>query len=77
MHVAYKINKSALKSSCCRRPGEGSFFVAKRTWYRLLKDFPVRTEDERRWLPCAFEKDAAKVFDDVTGRNYNGTADQL
>lgn len=59
--VAYKIYKSALVTRRCKRFGDGSFFHAKRTRTRLLRDFPIRVEDELKLLPCAFEKDAQRV----------------
>lgn len=54
--VAYKICKSAWESSRCRRPGDEFFLNAPRVWYRQLKDFPIRFEDERHLLPWWFEK---------------------
>lgn len=77
VHVAYRIQKNALNSSRCRRPGDGSFFDTKRTWYRLLKDFSIHKEDAKRFLQCAMEKHAAKLFDVMTSGSCDATADQL
>lgn len=75
--AAYKIYESALETSGCRRPGDGSFFDANRTWYRLLKDFPISKEDKTRHLPCALEWNAAKVLDDEASIRWEATVDQL
>lgn len=77
VHLAYETYESALESFRCHLQGQGSFFDARRTWYRLLKNFSIRKEDERLLLPCAFEKDTAKLFDIVPSSNCSATADQL
>lgn len=59
------------------RSGDVFFLDAKRTWYGLLKEFRIQIEDERRLLPCAFENNAAKMFDDVASSTYSANADQL
>lgn len=76
VHMACNFDRSALESSSCRRPRDGLFFDAKRTWYRFLKDFSVHREDVRRLLPCDYEKDAAEVLDIVPSSSHNAAADQ-
>lgn len=75
--VAYKIYRSAFDSCRCKKIGDGSFFDAKRTWNRLLKDFPITVPAERRILSNAFEKDAQRVFEEVASTNTEATATEL
>ena len=39
-HIAYKIYEKGMRSTRCKRIGDGSFFIAKRTWERLTRDLP-------------------------------------
>lgn len=75
--VAYKIYKSAFESVHCRKIGDGSFFDTKRTWLRLLKDFPISERAERRLMPYAFEKDALRVYEEVAGEHTEATSAEL
>lgn len=76
-HAAYKVYRSALGSSRCRRSRDGSFFDSKRLWYSPLKDFSILIEQERCGPSCELKKDAAKLSEDVVGTSYSATADQL
>ena len=75
--TAFKIYKSALEQSRCKKIRDGSFFDAKRTWERLLKDFPIEKKAERRLMPSAFEKDAQRVYEEVAGSNLKASAEEL
>lgn len=75
--VAYKIYKSALEHARCKKIGDGSFFDSKRTWERLLKDFPIMESSERRLLPYAFEKDARRVYEEVASMHTEASAAEL
>lgn len=77
IHVAYKIYKSAVENSRCCRAEDGSSFEIRRTWYRSLMYFSVHKEDGRRLFSCAFERDAARVFDSLAGIHGEAAADQL
>ena len=75
--TAFKIYKSALEQSRCKKIGDGSFFDGKRTWERLLKDFPIEKKTERRLMPSAFEKDAQRVYEEVAGSSFEASAEEL
>ena len=75
--VAYKIYRSAFEGTRCRKIGDGSFFDAKRTWERLLKDFPISKKAERRLMSNAFEKDAQRMFEEVVSTHASDTAATL
>lgn len=75
--VAYKIYKSAFENTHCKRIGDGSFFDAKRTWERLLKDFPITKPAERRLMPYAFEKDARRVYEEIASTHTEASASKL
>ena len=64
-HVAFKIYQQGLIGFRCKRVGDGSFFLAKRTWERLLKDFPIMESSRMRLILQAFEGDARHVFEEI------------
>ncbi|CDF32828.1 unnamed protein product [Chondrus crispus] len=66
-----------VQSTCCRRIGDGSFFIAKRSWDRLCKDFPTTTTGRKRLLPLAFDGDARFVYEEIAGFNPDATCDEL
>lgn len=76
-HVAYKIYQKGMLSARCRRIGDGSFFIAKRSWDRLAKDFPTTKAGEKRLLPLAFDGDARFVYEEIAGNNPNATCNEL
>lgn len=76
-HRAFKIYEKALERSRCKRIGDGSFFTAKRKWDRLVRDFPISEASKLRLIPLAFDGDAERVFDDVSGENIGCTSDEL
>lgn len=76
-HVAFKIYEKRLEKSRCKKIGDGSFFIAKRTWERLLRDFPIAEKTKLRLLPNAFEADSERVFDEVSSANLNATCAEL
>lgn len=65
--VAFKIYKNAFEESHYRRIEDGSFFDAKRTWERLLKDLDVAKTAERRLRPYEFEKGVRRVSEKDAG----------
>lgn len=64
-HMAFKIYQKGLEGVRCRKVGDNTFFAAKRTWKRMIKDFPVTEATSRRLLPLAFEGDARSVYEEV------------
>lgn len=75
--VAYKIYKSALENTRCRKIGDGSFFDDKHNWQRLLADFPIREADERRLMSYAFDRAAQRVYEEVASENRDCSATTL
>lgn len=76
-HVAYKIYQKGMHTSRCKRIGDGSFFIVKRTWDRLTIDFPTSSVGKKRLLPLAFEGDAKLVYEEVASGNPNASCSEL
>lgn len=76
-HVAYKIYQKGMQSTRCKRIGDGSFFIAKRSWDRLAKDFPTTETGMRRLLPLAFDSDARLVYEEIAGVHQEASCDKL
>lgn len=76
-HIAYKIYQKGMPSFRCKRIGDGSFFVAKRSWDRLAIDFPTTTHGQRRLLPLAFEGDARLVYEEIASSNPTAQCQDL
>lgn len=76
-HVAFKIYQKGMQTSHCKRIGDSSFFVAKRTWDKLTIDFPTTAVGQKRLLPLAFEGDARLVYEDLASSNPSATCTHL
>ena len=76
-HIAYKIYQKGLQGTKCKRIGDGSFFVAKRCWDRLVLDFPTSKAGMKRLLPLAFDGDARLVFEEIANFNTGSSCDEL
>lgn len=77
IRVASVICKRALENSLWRGARDGPFLDAAHTWYRLLKDFSVHEEDERRFHLCELERDATRASGSVAGVHVKAAAGQL
>lgn len=75
--IACKIYQSAFANAHCKKVGDGSFFDAKRTWRRVLRDFPITKIAERWLMPYSFEKDARRVYEEMGSRHIDVSADAL
>lgn len=76
-HTAFRVYQKGLQDFRCKRVGDPAFFTAKRTWSRLVIDFPITEATKRRMLPNAFDGDARIVYEEVAGCNPKATADEL
>lgn len=48
MKKAFRIQEKGLEWSKCKRIGDGSFFMARRKWEIIKRDFPVSQETHIR-----------------------------
>ena len=76
-HIAYKIYQKGMQSTRCKRIGDGSFFIAKRSWDRLTRDFPTTKSGMKRLLPLAFDCDARFVYEEIAGVNPDANCEEL
>ncbi len=56
---------------------DATFRSARKTWKRLLQDFPVRKHHQRRLVGLAFEGAAKRIFEDAASTNLHATAEEL
>ena len=76
-HSAYEIYQKGLESTHCRRIGDGSFFVSRRCWDRLVADFPTTRAGRKRLLPLAFDGDARLVYEEIASFNPDLSFEKL
>lgn len=76
-HIAYKIYQKGMQTIRCRRIGDGSFFIAKRSWNRLTKDFPTTDAGKKRLLPLAFDGDARLVYEEIAGVHPDSNCEEF
>lgn len=76
-HIAYKIYPKGLHDTRCRRIGNGSFFVARRCWNRLVADFPITKAGMKRLLRLAFDGDARLVHEEIANQNQGSSCQKL
>ena len=76
-HVAYRIYQKGMLSARCKRIGDGSFFISKRSWDRLTKDFPTSKAGKKRLFSLAFDGDARFVYEEVAGFNPDASSEEL
>lgn len=76
-HMAFKIYEKGLEGVRCKKIGDTTLFSAKRTWIRMIRDFPVSEKTSRRLLPLAFEGDARNVYEEVANESLDVNTTEL
>ena len=66
-----------MQSTRCKRIGDGSFFIAKRFWDRLTRDFPRTRAGMKGFLPLVFDRDAIFAYYEIAGVNPDASCEEL
>ena len=66
-----------MQSTRSKRIGNGSFFIAKCSWDRPIKDFPTSKAGMKRLLPLALDSDAGFVYEEIAGVNLFASFEEL
>mmetsp|Transcript_18334 Transcript_18334/g.26638 ORF Transcript_18334/g.26638 Transcript_18334/m.26638 type:complete len:99 (+) Transcript_18334:160-456(+) len=60
--AANKVYQPELARTGVSSPGDRSFPALRGTWDRLVRDYPVRPEDQRKLMSAGFQGGALTIF---------------
>ncbi len=75
--VTHKIYALELEEDLVSELGDSRFLANKLTWDRLMQDYPVDPEVQRRLVGLAFEGAAKRIYETITAVNLSARAEEL
>jgi len=74
---ASKVYRPELARTAVSSPGDRSFPSLRSTWDRLVRDYPVRPEDERKLMSAGFTGGGLSGFNNIAAANLDANAEAL
>uniref|UniRef100_A0A7S0G1I2 Uncharacterized protein n=1 Tax=Rhodosorus marinus TaxID=101924 RepID=A0A7S0G1I2_9RHOD len=75
--AANKVLKPELARTAVSGLGDRLFPALKGTWDRLVRDYPVRTEDHRKLMSAGFKGGMLTIFNNIAATNLDADAPTL
>ena len=75
--MAHKLYSRQFMGDRVSNIGDPQFFVARKTWRRLIRDFPVHSNDLRRLVGVAFMRPAKRIYKEVSSNHLETEYEEL